>query len=192
MQVRAYVHDSIRREGLRDKLHLNPMLFHDDAEILNDLELFLPGWRTLAERPPKEALSLKANVRYHRVATPGGGEDERYMLMVGVENDGEQDATDFRLDVEFPANFVDESGHIARKNTSKPGIALFQVYNKDRHIEHLYPGDQIPDVLTFHYAIRGKVKRENPELLNEKVTATVFSGNMKPKVTFKTIAQLMN
>jgi hypothetical protein len=47
MRVRAYVHESILREGLRDKLHLNPKLFKDDSEILDDLAAELPSWRNL-------------------------------------------------------------------------------------------------------------------------------------------------
>jgi hypothetical protein len=35
------------------------------------------------------------------------------------------------------------------------------------------------------------VKREKPELLQEKVTAIVYSDNMRPKATSKTIAELM-
>jgi hypothetical protein len=48
MRVRAYVHQSILREGLRDKLHLNPKSFKDDSEILDDLAAELPSWRNLA------------------------------------------------------------------------------------------------------------------------------------------------
>jgi hypothetical protein len=48
MRVRAYVHESILREGLRDKLHLNPKSFKDDSEILDDLAAELPSWRNLA------------------------------------------------------------------------------------------------------------------------------------------------
>jgi hypothetical protein len=48
MQVRAYVHESIRLEGLRDKLHLNPTPFREDSEILMDLTSLLPSWRKLA------------------------------------------------------------------------------------------------------------------------------------------------
>jgi hypothetical protein len=36
------------------------------------------------------------------------------------------------------------------------------------------------------------MKRQHPELLEEKVTATVFSGNMKAKPTEHTIAELMD
>ncbi len=48
MRVRAYIHQGILREGLRDKLHLNPKSFGEDSEILDDLAAELPSWRDLA------------------------------------------------------------------------------------------------------------------------------------------------
>ena len=48
MRVRAYIHESILREGLRSQLILNPKSFIDDSEILRDLILELPSWRDLA------------------------------------------------------------------------------------------------------------------------------------------------
>ena len=48
MRVRAYIQESILREGLRDKLHLNPKSFKDDSEILADLATELPSWRDLS------------------------------------------------------------------------------------------------------------------------------------------------
>lgn len=193
MQVRCYVHQSIRLEGLRDKLHLNPVRFENDSEILDDLTSFLPSWSELGQQHHKEPMSLKANIKHQRVPIPGGGgDDERYMLLVNVENDGEQDATDFRLDVDFPSALVDGSGYVIQVPSTKPGFARFQIASNTRGIVHLYPGDQTGDLITFHYAITGKVKRENPEQLEEKVTATVYSGNMRPRKTVKTIAELTN
>jgi hypothetical protein len=191
IKVRSYVHESIRREGLRDKLHLNPTIFRYESEILQDLKSILPSWHALAREVRAEPLSLKPNFKHRRVAVPGGGDDQRYMLLVGIENDGTQDVTDFRLDVEFPSSFLDEGGHLARVNSGTPGMELFRVNSKQRGIEHVYPGDQVPDLISFHYAIQGSVQREAPERLKEKVTATAFSGNMRPKAATKTIAELM-
>jgi hypothetical protein len=149
MQVRSYVHQSIRREGLRDKLHLNPVLFQDDSEILDDLISFLPGWRALGRQLRKELLSLKADIKHQRVAIPGGGgDDERYRLLVNIENDGEQDATDFRLDVDFPTAFLDEGGHALRVASAIPGFERFQITNVKRGVEHLYPGDKVDDLIS--------------------------------------------
>ena len=50
---------------------------------------------------------------------------------------------------------------------------------------------QTQNLIPFPYAVRGQIQREVPEQLQEKVTATVFSGNMKPKKTVMAIAELM-
>lgn len=65
--VAAYVHQSIKREGIRTLLHLNPVSFEKDDLILEDLSQRLPGWvpeRTKAlqnlrdERIQQQILSL--------------------------------------------------------------------------------------------------------------------------------------
>lgn len=58
MRVRAYIHESILREGLRSLLHLNPKSFIEDSEIVKDLTLELPSWRNL-ERPQHNEFDLE-------------------------------------------------------------------------------------------------------------------------------------
>jgi hypothetical protein len=54
LRVRVFVHESIEREGLRDKLHLNPTLFRKDSEVLEDLISQLPSWRDMKKQPSSE------------------------------------------------------------------------------------------------------------------------------------------
>jgi hypothetical protein len=194
MEQRAYVHESIRREGLRDKLHMNPIVFRNDSEILADLSLVLPAWKALGQHRRKGPLSLKATLKHQRVPIPGGGtDDERYLLMAGVENDGLVDATDFQLDVELPSAFLDGGGHRLQVQSANPGFILFQITNRDEacKLAHLYPGTKTKDgLISFHYAITSAIKRQHPELLRQQLTATVFSGNMTPHKTVKTMAEL--
>jgi hypothetical protein len=110
--------------------------------------------------------------------------------MVGIENTGDQDATNFRLDVEIPTGFVDGGGYIIEKSAARSGVRLFQVSHSDRKIEHVYPGTAIRNLMPINCVIWGKVKREHPELLEEKITATVYSGSMTPHVTTITLSEL--
>jgi hypothetical protein len=116
------------------------------------------------------------------------------MLFVSVENDGEEDAKDFKLDVDFPASFLDGGGHRLQVPSALPGYARFEIMSTDEAYgrEHLYPGETSKNLIMFAYAVRGQVKRQFPEKLQEKVTATVFSGNMKPRKTVMAIAELMS
>lgn len=152
----------------------------------------MPDSRSQVEVQRPRGLSLKATFQHRRLSIPGGpaDEEELYELMIGIENDGGQDATDFRLDVEIPTDSVDGGGYIIEKRASRPGARLFQVTHSDRNIPHFYPGTTIPNLVAVNCVIWGKVKREHPELLQEKITATVYSGSMTPRVTTKTLSQL--
>jgi hypothetical protein len=146
------------------------------------------------ESQRRRGLSLKATIQHRRLPIPGGpaDEEELYELIVGIENDGDQDASDFRLDVEIPTGFVDGGGYIIERRAARPEVRLFQITHSDRNIAHFYPGTTIPDLVTINCVIWGKVKREHAELLQKKITATVYSGSMTPCVTTKTLSELRN
>ncbi|HYL11745.1 MAG TPA: hypothetical protein VEV41_01840 [Terriglobales bacterium] len=164
-------------------------LFKAKATTVSDVTVALPGTSSPPTREEgRRGLSLKANIQHRPLPIPGGPADdeELYELSVGIENDGNQDATDFRLDVEIPTGFVDGGGYIIEKRAARPGVRLFQVSHTDHKTEHLHPGTTIPNLVTVNCVIWGKVKREHPELLEEGITATVYSGSMAPSVTTKT------
>jgi hypothetical protein len=191
LEARSYVHESIRREGLRDKLILNSIPFSDDSAILTDLATFLPKWKLL--QPRKAPLSLKAIINHQRVAIPGGPaspNEARYELRAGVENDGTEQAMEFRIDVEIPSGLLDGGGHALMSNSERPGFVRFRLDSEARGIKHLYPGDRIENLIIFNYAVTDRVLRYSPELLNEQLIATVYSGNMTPHRTIKSFAEL--
>lgn len=47
LKIAAYIHDRIRREGMRDQLILNAVDFTANADVLNHLRTLLPSWREL-------------------------------------------------------------------------------------------------------------------------------------------------
>ena len=140
----------------------------------------------------KTSRSLKAHIRSRALSVPGGGNDELYMLLASVENDGQEDVTDFRLDVDIPVQFLDGGGYRLQVQSDKPGFAKFRIANNDPavKIEHFYSGDKTNDIITFNFAIRGQVRRTSPKYLDQEITATVYSSSMQPQKTVKTIAQL--
>src|SRR6266700_1481487 len=44
LPVIAFVHESVGREGIRDLLHLNPISFADESEVLAALPKLLEAW----------------------------------------------------------------------------------------------------------------------------------------------------
>jgi hypothetical protein len=57
----AYVHSTVTLEGLRTLLHLNPLKFDSEADIIRSLESKLPTWTTNASAtvsPKRAVISL--------------------------------------------------------------------------------------------------------------------------------------
>lgn len=64
LKVAPYIHQDIRREGMREQLQLNAFKFKEDSEVLEHLRTVLPGWKDLPSSlkilaPPRVRISLK-------------------------------------------------------------------------------------------------------------------------------------
>ena len=96
----------------------------------------LCGYRSRVSPAPSRR---KCGFKHKRLPILGGPADdeELYEISVGIENDSEPHATDFRLDVEIPASCVDGGAHMIEKKWDKPGVRLFRISHTDRKIEHL-------------------------------------------------------
>lgn len=195
LRVKCYVHNTIHREGLRDKLMLNPELFNEDAEILEDLGKLLPSWRGLHQPATVQGVSLVPFIQSRPLSIPGGSsdsDDERMQVLVGVQNSGGQDVQSFRLQVDYPSEIVDSGGHMLRTNDGPVGFARFAFDSSLRKIDHLYPGDRTPeDLVSVDCFVRGTTKRKQPECLERPVIATAFASGMQPARTAVRIVQLL-
>ncbi|MFZ1009759.1 MAG: hypothetical protein WAN65_23175 [Candidatus Sulfotelmatobacter sp.] len=144
----------------------------------------------------KESLSLRAVLDHKPVQSwrmPSGGTDDVIQVLASVENEGKQAATDFRLDVEVPGEFVDGGGHRLAVGPLTPGLHRFSITNQDEAVRltHLYPQDKTKVIIFFNCGIRDDIKRLHPEALDKEIVATVYSGNMKPRKTLLKIADLL-
>lgn len=54
LKVAAFVHSDINREGMREQLQLNPVVFSDDAEVLKHLRGILAGWGNVRASPGEQ------------------------------------------------------------------------------------------------------------------------------------------
>ena len=98
LPVIAFVHRSVGREGIRDLLHLNPILFSDENEIVSALPYLLEPWRKLS------ISSIRVHMRF-----PRGSSTQNHRtrsLIVGVANDGNQRITSFNCEVRLPAGLL--------------------------------------------------------------------------------------
>jgi hypothetical protein len=86
LKVAAYVHYSIKMEGIRTLLHLNPIPFEKDEFILADLRARLPEWKL------SQSASIK-NLRWRQYEEQVGKlqpehmEGLRILVLEGPSND---------------------------------------------------------------------------------------------------------
>jgi hypothetical protein len=102
MRVRAYVHESILREGLRDKLHLNPKSFREDSQVLDDLTAELPSWQNLLQ-PQRGKFEVEhtslAKVKLSRLSEPSRN------LVIYLLHHGKTEATELMKKCEHQDQF---------------------------------------------------------------------------------------
>src|SRR5262249_26525153 len=95
LPVIAFIHKSVGREGLRDLLHLNPIFFNDETEIISALPQRLTAWKGLT------SASIRLQLQFPR----GSAELEHRTrnLIVSVANGTNQRITSFNCEVCLPA-----------------------------------------------------------------------------------------
>jgi hypothetical protein len=98
LPVIAFIHKSVGREGIRDLLHLNPIPFTDEAEILAALPELLRPWKTLPSSGIRLQLQSGSRTR----------EQDHWIrkLSVSLINDSSQRITNFNCQVRLPAGIL--------------------------------------------------------------------------------------
>jgi len=117
----------------------------------------------------KEPMSAKPVIEFRlqrRYALPNGGSDDVLQLQVSVENDGEQAASDFKLQLDVPSELIDETPPGGLSRVGPPGFSRFEIANDDAKIKYLYPGTKSPPLIPFNVAVRQHTKRQ-PEALKK-------------------------
>jgi hypothetical protein len=160
-----------------------------DAQRKSLTEGFVRKLKPFLQQPSriKGSLSLRA-VLQHRLdrsyRMPNGGSDELFRLQAMVENDGEQAASDFRLDLEIPGEFVDSGlPYGAQVPSARVGYSAVSITNAQAKIPILYRRDKTRALFDVPIGVRDDIKRLRPESLEKKIIATVYSGDMEPQAT---------
>ena len=103
VNVAAYVHRDIKREGMREQLHLNPVLFEEDHEVLDSLRILLPSWSATE----KYTCPVKLDISYRETRITQERHD--YELTVTMINTGESRIERYQVDVLFPNMFLEQA-----------------------------------------------------------------------------------
>lgn len=97
INVAAFIQQGIKREGIRDLLHLNPFGFSSDEEILNQLPALIGKWNLAIS-----AAQLKVSYKKLR----GTGEAHDYQLAIEIGNPGSTRIHEYQVDLSFPNAFL--------------------------------------------------------------------------------------
>lgn len=189
LYVAVYEHMQVKREGLRDKLHLNPVRFSSHDEVVNALRKILPQWQS-THTPRNEGLLLEALFDYEEIGKTDEYTD--YDLVVCLENNGTEIARDFLVEILFPKVFIRPNANLVEE-VSKGGSITHRLFRIDHHyhgIKEFYPTKDIPAVIRIPYRIEVQHLTFKPNWLKQMVTATVFSGSMEPQKTETPISDL--
>jgi hypothetical protein len=85
LKIAPYMHQSIRREGMRDQLLLNAVPFLNDSEVLDHLRSLLPNWKNLPvslkmTALPKVRVALKRGQASNYLLEFTNDEDEAVLI----------------------------------------------------------------------------------------------------------------
>jgi hypothetical protein len=134
IEVAAFIHENIKREGIRDLLHLNPISFRSDNEVLEQLPMILARWKP-------ESSSAKLKITYSKVKITGERHD--YILEIFVENTGSARIEQYALDLSFPNAFLNQGSIYSleldgRRTTTH---RYFRVTEQHYPNKAIFPGD---------------------------------------------------
>lgn len=98
LPVIAFVHESVGREGIRDLLHLNPIRFAHETEVLAVLPDLLQPWKSLTHSGL--TITIRSNNRVLR--------EEHWIrqVVVSLTNDSNQRITKLNCWIRLPAGFL--------------------------------------------------------------------------------------
>jgi hypothetical protein len=167
-----------------------------EQRLLTDA--FVRKLTPFVEGPPriKEALSLKPIIKHRilrRHPMPGGETDDVFEMNIYVENDGQVAVNEFRLALEMPPNFPDGGVPYGMHVEHTPqGLVRWSRTNLGSGVpvEILHPEITTGSLIMFNGAVRAETKRRSTDELEGRITATIYSGNMKKKQTSLAIKDL--
>lgn len=123
LPVIAFVHKSIGREGIRDLLHLNPILFTQETEVLVALPELLKKWGSLS--PTGIQVQLQSGSRVYR--------DGHWIrqLSVNLANDSNQRISDLSFTLRMPTGVLSHWTHqyLSETKSGNPNYRSFRYDN---------------------------------------------------------------
>jgi hypothetical protein len=188
LPIIAFKHKSVGREGIRDLLHLNPIEFTDDTEVLAELSTRLEQWKGLKQSGIELLLSSKSL-----------GQQEGHAvrrLEIGLVNETNQPIEKYEFEVRLPSGILKHWNTTypteVRRNVT-PGLRYFRFDQVGRGT--VRPHDQLQQPITFEYCATCAVPEHEDKLIGAALVAEMMVSvtawvNGNEFVVEKTIKQL--
>ncbi|MDP9050975.1 MAG: hypothetical protein M3O31_09700, partial [Acidobacteriota bacterium] len=164
----VYRHASVGREGMRDLLHLNPVSFETNEEILAHLKIRLPSWNVDESKDVQGEISLKA--------TPTYSASGRIVALIPMfRNDGPR-ANDYSCTMYVPTLLVRKFGSCwVAVPTDKPGYSAYRVTETHRNREPIL-NDSTMDFMSIEASMTDLNSAERATLINTPVHISAQIG----------------
>ena len=120
LPIIAFKHKSVGREGIRDLLHLNPIDFTEDSEVLTELPKRLGLWKSLKPSGVELQLSSKANLQQdgHTIRT----------LETTLVNETNNRIENYELEIRLPSGILKHwnTRYPSEVQCNVPGLRVFR------------------------------------------------------------------
>jgi|SRR6516165_9560107 hypothetical protein len=172
IEVAAFIHEDIKREGIRDLLHLNPVAFREDSEILRQLPAIMAKWKPESFSAALKIEHTKRNITRER---------HDYRLEVSVENTGSTRIEQYTVEMLFPNAFLDQGTVYAMEVTERRTKThrFFRATEQHQH-KVIFPGDTTL-IFTQDYFVDHNLYTDN-DAMSQSFVATLRCGNQQPIV----------
>jgi hypothetical protein len=121
LPIIAFKHVSVTREGIRDLLHLNPIEFTDESEVLAALPERLAGWKSLRPSGIELQLSTIKNCEHanHVLRT----------LVVTLVNETSQRVTEYDCEIRIPVGLLKHRNEksLSEVKSNEPNRRCFRI-----------------------------------------------------------------
>jgi hypothetical protein len=178
IEVALYLQKGIYREGIREQLRLDPIEFETTDEVLKDFKARLGTWKLEVPRP----YSLVAEWRFEKVRIDGKRHD--YRFLVDLLNNGAVQVTDWKLRVEFPREFLNDSGgrgdHVEEESDTLHSPTF----------SRLYPGQRRDSIISLDYYVDDSNWPGHGSGPEPHIKIILWSGDMPPSLQKIPMSQL--
>jgi len=184
LKVQTYAHTDIKLEGMREQLHLNPVRFADEQEVLEHLRTKLLDWTSF----DNAALQLRPVVSPARHREGGIVE---LQLEIRVRNLGNTVVSEYHLDVEMPKPLLEGDSSIYTHELRKKATEAHRFFRFPAQYASTYPLYQDDEVLLLKLPMYvDRFRLQNPNLLDSSVKLNFYTKDSRVSIC-RTVSELL-